>query len=103
VVNKTVSLQNSGGAPIEWKAAVNQSNNWLSVTPTSGQLAIGDSTNVTIAIDATALQAGTYQGTITFSSNGGSEQVTVNVTISSSLTPTVTTASTPTAVTPPTV
>lgn len=95
VVNKTVSLQNSGGAPVVWNATADQNNHWLSTVPGSGQLAAGDSADVTIAIDTTALQAGTYQGTIIFSSNGGNVQVTVSVTITSPSSPTITRTAVP--------
>ncbi|MBI5170833.1 MAG: S8 family serine peptidase [Candidatus Eisenbacteria bacterium] len=42
---------------------------WLSVSPTSGQLASGASQNVNVHFDATGLMGGTYLGNVLFSTN----------------------------------
>ncbi len=44
---------------------VTDDRDWLSEFPTSGQIAIGDTVEVTVTVDATALGAGDYSGTIT--------------------------------------
>lgn len=60
-------LTNQDSTPANWSAASNQS--WATVAPSSGLLAVGASTTVTITFGATAnlLESGTYNATITFS------------------------------------
>ena len=83
------TLQNTGGVPIDWTAAVTQT--WVTVSPAFGNLGAGASTTVTASIDtvvANALAAGTYNDTLTFTNttNGiGSttRPVTLTVTVPS--------------------
>jgi hypothetical protein len=57
---------------------------WLALTPESGSLAPGASTQLQIAIDAAALEAGTYEGTLTIASLDGTlrADVAVGLTVS---------------------
>jgi alpha-N-arabinofuranosidase len=59
-------LQNNGTAPLNWSAS--SSATWMSITPTSGTLSPGASTNVFVSTNATAasLPAGVYSNTIVF-------------------------------------
>ncbi|MGB0386792.1 MAG: choice-of-anchor D domain-containing protein [Ardenticatenaceae bacterium] len=55
---------------------------WLSVTPTSGALAAGRTTTVTLSFDATGLNNQTYQANLLFSSNDPNEPaVTIPITL----------------------
>ena len=64
--SQTYTLTNSGGTSIDWEA--NETQTWLSLSPTSGTLAPGMSTIVSVSINssANALAVGTYSDTITF-------------------------------------
>jgi hypothetical protein len=78
--NQTLSLQNSGDLSLGWtvKPSTTDQGNWLSVTPSSGTLAAGQSVTVTVYADATSLASGTYQGTLTFFVGDQTQQVAVS-------------------------
>jgi hypothetical protein len=73
--SQSISISNAGGSTLTW--SITDDASWLSVSPTSGS---GAATPA-VAIDITGLSAGTYNGTITITSNGGADQ-TVAVTLS---------------------
>ena len=65
--NATMTVSNTGTAPLDWTVAENQS--WLTLSPTSGTLAPGTTTNVIatlVSSAAQALPAGFYVDTLTF-------------------------------------
>ena len=70
--NGSFNVANTGLAPLNWTAA--RSANWLSLSATSGTLAPGAATTVTVTINAGAnsLEPGGYEDTIVFrnTSNG---------------------------------
>ena len=76
---KTYTLHNSGTTSLTWTAAKTQS--WLNVTPTSGTLAAGASTNVNVCVNANAnaLAFGTYTGQIVFTDATSVKSQTRNV------------------------
>ena len=60
-------LTNPGSSPLRWSARTNQP--WLRVSATSGQLAAGDQTTVTVALDpivANGLAGGNYTAAVSF-------------------------------------
>jgi hypothetical protein len=63
----TYTLTNQGTASFSWSATKAQP--WLTLTPSSGALAGGEATNVSVCINAAAnsLTAGSYSDTVTFS------------------------------------
>jgi hypothetical protein len=58
-------LTNSGTHTFNWCAG--KTGNWLSLSATNGTLAVGGSTNVEVALNASALAAGAYADAIVFS------------------------------------
>ncbi len=63
----TYTLTNQGTASFSWSATKVQT--WLTLTPSNGTLAVGQTTNVSACINAAAnsLTFGTYSDTVTFS------------------------------------
>jgi len=59
-------LTNTGGVAMNWTAT--KSNNWVTLSASSGVLAAGATTNVTVSINSNAngLAAGSYSDTVTF-------------------------------------
>jgi subtilisin family serine protease len=77
------SVQNSGGGTMAWSASSSVTS-VATVSPTSGSLSAGASTNVTVTFTGTSLSAGGYASTITFtnSSNGvGNTSRTANLAV----------------------
>ena len=75
------NIQNIGGGTLSWN--VSESIPWLSVTPSSGTTTT-ETDPVTVNINTTGLTPGQhYDGYIDVTSNGGSQQVYVEVTIAS--------------------
>jgi hypothetical protein len=65
---KVYTLQNTGGAIINWTATKHYSQPWVSVSATSGTLESGQSTTVTVLINEAALSlaSGSYSDTVIF-------------------------------------
>ena len=82
------TITNSGGSPFSWTAASSVA--WVTLSPTSGTLAAGASTTVTVTLSTTGLPAGTSSGLITVTAPGATgtqKAITVTVNLSSSLLP----------------
>ncbi len=81
---QTITLQNSGGQPLDWKvsAATVDGANWLAVAPISGHLEPDARANVSVKINSALLQAGSYRGTLTFGYGTLTKQVAVALTVS---------------------
>jgi len=80
------TLTNSGSASLSWTA--NQTANWVSLSATSGDLAAGATTTVTVSLNNTAqsLTAGSYSDTISFvntTTGNGNTSRNVNLTVNS--------------------
>lgn len=69
---QTIFIQNTGGQSLNWTASVSTTNgvNWLSLSSTSGYLAGGASSTMSVMAISAGLSVGTYAGTITFSYGG---------------------------------
>jgi hypothetical protein len=78
---QTINVQNPGGNTLTWTAGA-PSLTWLTVTPTTGSDAIGQSTPLTFNVNVTGLVAGTYIATVVITpSVGAAVTVTVTLTI----------------------
>jgi hypothetical protein len=69
---QVVTVSNPGVLPLHWSATASTSdgNNWLSLGPQSGNVAKGSSQAVSISVNSSMLLPGTYNGWITFNSDG---------------------------------
>ncbi|MDQ6643757.1 MAG: choice-of-anchor D domain-containing protein, partial [Chloroflexota bacterium] len=82
---QSISLQNSGGEPLDWSvtAATVDGSHWLNPSPASGHLEMNQAADVAININAAALNPQSYQGTLTFTYGGGlTKQVPVSLSVS---------------------
>lgn len=79
---KIFTVQNSGGGMLSWNAL--ESCDWITgVSPSSGSLGSGQGQNVTVLISRDAKAPGTYNSTVSITSNGGSQGVSVALTVPS--------------------
>jgi len=69
---QVVTVSNPGVRPLQWGASASTSDgfNWLSVSPPSGTVTIGNSQPVTVSVNSNALLPGVYSGWVTFTSQG---------------------------------
>jgi hypothetical protein len=69
---------------LNWTVSTTTTNggNWLSASPTSGQLVAGAKGTVTISANVNGLQPNAYQGAVTFSYGMLSKQMAVSLTVS---------------------
>ncbi|MFL5625900.1 MAG: BACON domain-containing protein [Ktedonobacteraceae bacterium] len=82
--SQVIAIQNSGGTTVTWTAATATVDgaNWLTITPASGSLAAGQATNATVSVNVANLKPRSYQGSLTFSYGGATNQVAVSLTVS---------------------
>jgi hypothetical protein len=76
---RTFYLHNTGTGLLKWTRTTNQT--WLSVLPTSGIIASGDSALVSATIDRSSLLAGTYSAMLQIASNSEDGTITIPVNI----------------------
>src|SRR5437870_369112 len=74
---QTVTLTNTGGSSITWTGCSSQP--WLTLAPTSGGIAAGTNSSLTVNVDDSGLGAGTYSGDVVLVPSVG-PAVTVAVT-----------------------
>jgi hypothetical protein len=96
--DQTIQLSNVGGSTLTWSVG-KPSQSWLSVSPSSGRCAAGNSSTLTFAINASGLAASStaYQATVVIMpSSGAASTVTVTLTVDAAGTPTRTATATAT-------
>ncbi len=71
---QSVSLKNTGGSPMNWSAAAATTTGgpWLSVSPTSGTLAAGQTITLNVSVNSNNLFSDLYTGSITVTAPGAS-------------------------------
>jgi murein DD-endopeptidase MepM/ murein hydrolase activator NlpD len=82
---QTITISNSGGSPLSWSAS--ESLGWLTLSPTSGNVAAGGTASVTATLNTSGLAASTYSGTIEVSAagvTGSPKSISVTLTLASS-------------------
>ncbi|MBN1349620.1 FG-GAP repeat protein [candidate division KSB1 bacterium] len=80
--SKTFTVTNAGAGTLNWTAAENPDQTWLTtVSPASGSLGSGSSQTVTVLVDRSGLAAGSYSGIVSVSSNGGTQNVAISMQI----------------------
>ncbi|HEU5228196.1 MAG TPA: hypothetical protein VFU49_10335 [Ktedonobacteraceae bacterium] len=67
--SKTIILSNLGGGQINWQGLPNRS--WLQISPESGTITGGQTAKVTVAVDRSNMQPGSYDAQLLFKSNVG--------------------------------
>ena len=79
-LNATASC---AGAPLNWKATLSSSYNWLSATPTSGKLTGTTSEFISVGANSAGLPASTrpYYGFIAFATTNSTQTVMVQLTV----------------------
>src|SRR5712691_689211 len=76
---QTATVTNQGLGTLTWAQTSNAS--WLSAMPAAGTDGAAASSPVTVTVNQSGLAAGTYTGTLTFTSNGGSATITVTLVV----------------------
>ncbi|MCL5025196.1 MAG: BACON domain-containing protein [Chloroflexi bacterium] len=69
--SNNLAIQNCGGGNLAWNASSNQG--WLGVSSTGGS----GNANISVTVNRSGLGPGSYNGTVTISSNGGTRTVAV--------------------------
>ncbi|HVB24296.1 MAG TPA: hypothetical protein VNG51_20330 [Ktedonobacteraceae bacterium] len=67
---QVVTVSNPGTQPLQWSATTNGGNGWLTVSPTFGSLAVGNSQSVIIGVNTSTLLPGFYDGWVNFTGVG---------------------------------
>lgn len=74
------AVQNAGSGVLVW--SVNESIDWLSVSPSNGSTPVGGPSIATITVDRTGLAPGTYTEEFSIASNGGTRTISVTIKVS---------------------
>ena len=77
--NLSFTIKNTGSAVINWQSR--EDADWLSCSPASGSIHAGESQSVTVNVTRSGKAKGTYSQTIAVTSNGGSADIVVNMSI----------------------
>ena len=75
----TFDIQNVGEATLNWNISDNQ--DWINVYPTNGSTNPSGSTTINVSVDRTGLSFGSYNGTVSITSDGGDENVAIYITV----------------------
>jgi len=72
-------ITNTGEGNLTWGAS--ESIPWLSVSPSEGNIIGGNHRHVTISVDRSGVESGSHSGTITITSNVGSQPISISMTV----------------------
>ena len=74
----SINIINAGSSDLSWSAETTKGQSWIkSLSPNSGSIAVNKYEKIDVTVDRSALADGTYDGTISVSSNGGNKTVNV--------------------------
>ena len=76
LINLTFDITNTGGGSLTWTISDNDSVGFLGTAPTSGSTT-SETDTITVTANRSSLAAANYSATITVTSNGGTETVSV--------------------------
>lgn len=82
---RELTLRNTGALSLQWSIDPDQLPGWLGVSPTSGSLALGASTVVTLTANRSGLEPGEYACDLLITSGGGNAVVPVSLQVASAL------------------
>lgn len=81
-VSQPLAVKNIGAGVLNWAIASDQP--WLTVTPDTGSEGPNEQTLTSVVVDRAGLADGTYNGTLTVTSDGGSQDVPVEMAVATS-------------------
>ncbi|MCI0514822.1 T9SS type A sorting domain-containing protein, partial [candidate division KSB1 bacterium] len=82
----SLALTNSGAGTLTWSAVENPEVTWLTaLNPANGSLSAQQTVNLVVTVDRTGLTDGSYSGKININSNGGNQEITVNLQVVSTV------------------
>ncbi|GEM_PF-1327747 len=73
---KTFNITNQGTGTLTW--SITKDKTWITVNPTSGDTTV-ETDVITVSVDRSGLAPGHYTGTVSITSNGGNQDVTVDM------------------------
>lgn len=76
---KQLSLSNIGGGQISWQGSTDQP--WLQITPKQGMIADISKVQVTVAVERSTLQPGSYTAHVNFASSAGNSKIDVKMSV----------------------
>lgn len=75
--SRSLEISNTGEKTLEWTASVSDS--WITLSDVSGSLNPTEDQSITVNVNRTDLEAGTYTGTVNFAGNGGTAAVSISM------------------------
>jgi hypothetical protein len=75
----TFTIENVGEGTLTWNITMDQA--WITVAPTSGTTTTMETDTVTVTVDRAGLDPDEYTGTVTVTSDGGTQDVTIQMTV----------------------
>jgi uncharacterized membrane protein len=82
-----VTLQNSGAGVLDWTAhsSTEDGSSWLQLIGQSGSLDPGNQTTLGVQVDGSALQPGSYQGSLAITSANTTRTIAISLTVTGSV------------------
>lgn len=75
--SRSLEISNTGEKTLEWTASVSDS--WITLSDVSGSLNPTEDQLITVNVNRTDLEAGSYTGTVNFAGNGGAAAISLSM------------------------
>ncbi|MDW3197193.1 MAG: carboxypeptidase regulatory-like domain-containing protein [Cytophagales bacterium] len=75
--SRSLEISNTGEKTLEWTASVSDS--WITLSDVSGSLNPTEDQSITVNVNRTDLEAGSYTGTVNFAGNGGAAAISLSM------------------------